>query len=491
MAKRNHSQDSDKRDDRHIRNSSTIRERSSDHSRDREAKKPKRSDSTANDKKKRESSTEKAIIKTSQIQFNEKEYYYNEQFDESTWLENWNRIIDKIKDCKMQIKNETSTEKREHIIKIMLIAILNLRKQNRKIQYQLRKSREQIKLVSEKCDQEDVLLQNVIYEQKHLFMAANSCLQFKSRHCNFDSLATPQDVYADQIENKNLPENSHAMTIARLELELKNRQNFDKKLSRNEHNLEEKKKLIDLKEKKIQNAESQLDKIIQVADPLCSTFGLDINFVQKVNKTASKCDKNLAHLYKQVASSIEDAEFEFIKEVKVGVEENGQVVCISGQVPFKNKAFFMKFKVFNDGTDKDQMAGNFNSTKSRRLGISLSQNYVKPVIKVSSSLPFITGSLFLESEKYGLIDDTPISDSSFVEYKWVNEICGISETMNLPDMAAPQNLINQIDLAIGLNVKNLQTIGSFLKNKKFAPISNEMKAKFKKCSPYAKILNEF
>jgi len=101
------------------------------------------------------------------VNFDEKEYYQNQKFDQKSWLEKWNATISTIKAKKAIIKNEPLTESEKNTtVNEMLVAILNMKRLNREIQYQIRMCKDECKEVSVKCDQEDVLLQNVIYEQK-------------------------------------------------------------------------------------------------------------------------------------------------------------------------------------------------------------------------------------------------------------------------------------------------------------------------------------
>merc|ERR1711972_955105 len=163
------------------------------------------------------------------LKFNEEKHYTDLTFSPKSWLKRWETTIEKIRSKKNFLAENNLTQNEvDKVQREVLLLICNLRKLNREVQYKLRERRDLVKSTSIACDQEDVQLQNVIYEQKHLSKEADTCLKFKSRHRDFSDLVSLDDVIKNSglsieaIEELKLDQ--HKGTVARLELELKQRQ---------------------------------------------------------------------------------------------------------------------------------------------------------------------------------------------------------------------------------------------------------------------------
>lgn len=112
---------------------------------------------------------------TPKIEFDEKKYYMDElEFDAKDWYKQWCETSELIRQKKDEITAGISDEMKEKAVKVMLLASARYRFLNRIVQYQLRKRRDELSEASKKCDQDDVQLQNVIYEQRHLAMQSGS-----------------------------------------------------------------------------------------------------------------------------------------------------------------------------------------------------------------------------------------------------------------------------------------------------------------------------
>jgi len=394
------------------------------------------------------------------IEFDEKKYYTDElEFDAKDWYKQWVETSDLIRQKKEEITAGLSDEKKEKAVKVMLLASARYRFLNRIVQYQLRKRREELSEASKKCDQDDVQLQNVIYEQRHLAMEADTNLKFKSRHHNFQHVASAEDViqqagYSDSAINDMRAE-PHKMTLARLELELKKRKEARLQLEDQRKEIRDRQQAVAKKDDTLKNADKQLEVILSHTAGLCDVFDISIDRVQHINKESKNLSPALAHLFKQISQQTRD-QYKYLEKIKISTE--GEQIFITASV--QGEEFFMKFQ----------------------------QNSANE-ISVACSVPHIASSLFKETEIYGYEEALETaSKTKFVKYHWCQNICGIAQLDNKTDkIEGPQMLLKEIDQALEVSVKYESQLKDYFMKKQFAPISKKMAIKMKGCKPFSKI----
>jgi len=348
------------------------------------------------------------------------------------------------------------------------------KKLNREVQYKLRERRDQVKTTSIACDQEDVQLQNVIYEQKHLSKEADTCMKFKSRHHEFTNLASLNDVVkssglsSDALEELN--SNPHKQTMARLELELKQRQDMKNQLDTERASLASRKDKILEKDGKLKKVDNQLLKLLEVTGPICDTFGIETDKIIAVNSQAAHLKSTkLSYLFKQISQQVNDKDFKCLKSPKVESSKSADedwAFSLNSSIEGKLTDFCMKFK-HEDPVDT-----------------------TSPV-QVCCNQPYIAACLFQEAEKYGFVDgESPeeADKSSYATYNWCQEMCGFAVAGNPSGgLSPPQLLLREIDAALSLNTSSNIQLGDFLLKQKFPPISSDMVKKFKGVKPFAVI----
>jgi len=407
------------------------------------------------------------------IQFSEEDYYRQMEFNPTHWLANWEGAVVYIRDKKNYIaENNLTMEEVQDAQRDMLLKVSYLRQLNRHIQYHLRQGRDETKSISIKCDQDDVQLQNVLYEQKHLSREADACLQFKSRHHKFNELATKKDVKthggltSDAFAE--LAADPHKMTMARLEVELKQRQNRQTQLETEKSALDERRQTILEQDQQLGKVDQQLSKILALTAPICDTFGIDTDRIININTKAAKLSTQLSHLFKQLSQQLENADFKCIENPKLDIFEEtvpSEGFTLSLNIKGKTStAFTMKFK----------------------------QETPDSPILVSCSQPHIAACLFQEAERYGYCESstttTDTDPSAYVQYNWVQEMCGSAKIVNpAGGLAPPQIFLTEIDRALSLNKASSQQLSEYLMKKKFPSCSPEMTKRFKGVKPFARI----
>ena len=75
-------------------------------------------------------------------------------------------------------------------------------------------------------DEQQLRLQSLLYEKMHLLQEIRKCEQFHSRHEDID-MVPPEELFAAEPEDaKQLQSDPHKLMLARLDFELKQRQEF-------------------------------------------------------------------------------------------------------------------------------------------------------------------------------------------------------------------------------------------------------------------------
>ena len=226
-----------------------------------------------------------------------------------------------------------------------------------------------------------------LYEQKHLSKEADTCMKFKSRHHEFTNLASLDDVVtnsglsSDALEE--LKSNSHKQTMARLELELKQRQEMKNQLDTERASLASRKDKILEKDGKLKKVDNQLLKLLEVTGPICDTFGIDTDKIIAVNSQAAHLKSTkLSYLFKQISQQVNDKDFKCLKSPKVESSKSADeewAFSLNSSIEGKLTDFCMKFK-HEDPVDT-----------------------TSPV-QVCCNQPYIAACLFQEAEKYGFVD---------------------------------------------------------------------------------------
>lgn len=165
-------------------------------------------------------------------------------------------LLEKMKTLKKSHQPELEEHKNE-VVKLFMM----LKKINRHDKIRIKHGRDQVTEAKQKMDFYHLQLQNLMYQVFHIRREIIKCHEFKSRQEEIDLVdvkefyeEAPAEVTEHLLEN---PDDQHQLTLARLELELKQRIKCTK-------TLEDRKKVKSKIKKEIREEIERLDSIKQV-----------------------------------------------------------------------------------------------------------------------------------------------------------------------------------------------------------------------------------
>lgn len=194
------------------------------------------------------------------------------------------------------------------------IHFMNLKKLNRLAHMRLKKGRDQTHEAKQKVDVLHLQLQNLLYEVMHLQKEISKCLEFKSKHEEID-LVSEEEFYQEapqEISRPHLTKNdSHQLTLARLDWELEQRKRLAEKYKESQASKEKNHKSIEVKKEHLTSLQPGLNAIMQASLPVQEYLAMPFEQAQiqtevarhlppplyvlfvQANAYGQACDKNL------------------------------------------------------------------------------------------------------------------------------------------------------------------------------------------------------
>lgn len=182
------------------------------------------------------------------------------------------------------------------------ILFMNLKKLNRLAHMRLKRGRDQTHEAKQRVDVLHLQLQNLLYEVLHLQKEISKCLEFKSKHEEID-LVTEDEFYQEapqDISKPHLTKNdTHQLTLARLDWELEQRKRLAEKYKELQATKEKIQKSIEVKKEHLTSLQPGLNAIMQASLPVQQYLAMPFEQIQKQTEVARHLPPPLYVLFVQ------------------------------------------------------------------------------------------------------------------------------------------------------------------------------------------------
>ncbi|XP_075889319.1 THO complex subunit 5 homolog [Nelusetta ayraudi] len=182
------------------------------------------------------------------------------------------------------------------------ILFMNLKKLNRLAHMRLKRGRDQTHEAKQRVDVLHLQLQNLLYEVLHLQKEISKCLEFKSKHEEIDLVPedefyqeAPQDISKPQLTKND----THQLTLARLDWELEQRKRLAEKYKELQATKEKIQKSIEVKKEHLTSLQPGLNAIMQASLPVQQYLAMPFEQIQKQTEVARHLPPPLYVLFVQ------------------------------------------------------------------------------------------------------------------------------------------------------------------------------------------------
>ncbi|XP_068617198.1 THO complex subunit 5 homolog isoform X2 [Brachionichthys hirsutus] len=228
--------------------------------------------------------------------------------------ENLAELMSEIQDLKANSAKEGCVEVEQKRMQ-SCIHFMNLKKLNRLAHMRLKRGRDQTHDAKQRVDVLHLQLQNLLYEVLHLQKEISKCLEFKSKHEEID-LVPEEEFYQEAPPEISKPQltkdDSHQLTLARLDWELEQRKRLAEKYKESQAMKEKIQKSIEVKKEHLTSLQPGLTAIMQASLPVQQYLAVPFEQTQKqmevarhlppplyvlfvqANAYGQACDKNLS-----------------------------------------------------------------------------------------------------------------------------------------------------------------------------------------------------
>ncbi|XP_068167122.1 THO complex subunit 5 homolog [Antennarius striatus] len=215
--------------------------------------------------------------------------------------ENLATLMSEIQDLKANGAKEGCVEVEQKRMQ-SCIHFMNLKKLNRLAHMRLKRGRDQTHEAKQKVDVLHLQLQNLLYEVLHLQKEISKCLEFKSKHEEID-LVSEEEFYQEappEISRPHLTkDDSHQLTLARLDWELEQRKRLAEKYKESQATKEKIQKSIEVKKEHLTSLQPGLTAIMQASLPVQQYLSMPFEQTQKQTEVARHLPPPLYVLFVQ------------------------------------------------------------------------------------------------------------------------------------------------------------------------------------------------